>query len=310
MTAPHSTSATASPRGSPAGGPPAGTTATRVADALDAARRRGPLQHLVIPPCPQLLVHLQDALAAPEPDLTAIARIAASDVAMAATLIQSANGADWAHAPPVRTVGQALDRLGLDETAQRMTAFIARTTLRVNHPRLQGFWEQSGERARVMAHLARQLPGLSTDIAYTFGLFCHVGMPVLLQCMRGYGATLVEAAARRDRPFIATENANHRTDHAETGALVARVWRLAPDAMAAIRLHHQLEGLDDDGLEPGLRTLLATGLVAEHLMGRAQDAPPDRDWLDHGARARRWLHIDDAEIDHWAWQLEGSAANP
>jgi HD-like signal output (HDOD) protein len=227
---------------------------------------------------------------------------------MAATLIQAANAAEWAHATPVRTVGQALDRLGLEDTARRMTAFIARNALRVTHPQLQGFWETSGERARVLAYLARQLPGMSPDIAYTFGLFCHVGMPVLMQCVRGYASTVVEANARRDRPFVATENANHRTDHAETGALVARLWQLAPEAMAAIRLHHQLEGLDDDGLEPELRSLLAAGLVAEHLMARMQDRPSDREWTDHGPRAMSWLQVGPDELDHWAWQLDAATA--
>jgi HD-like signal output (HDOD) protein len=285
-------------------------TLQRVGAELDAARRSGPLQRLVVPPSPDRLVQLRAAVTAPEPDLAAVARIAASDVAMAATLLAAANSAEWAHAQPARTVGQALDRLGLDETAQRMTAFIARTALRVNHPQLQGFWEQSGERARVMAYLARQLPGMSADVAYTFGLFCHVGMPVLMQCVRGYGATLVEAGARRDRSFVATENANHRTDHAETGALVARVWQLAPQAMVAIRLHHQLEGLDDDGLEPDLRTLLAAGLVADHLVRRAAGLDPERDWLDHGARALRWLQVDANDLDQWSWQLDETTANP
>jgi HD-like signal output (HDOD) protein len=282
-------------------------TAQRVTAEIDAARRSGPLQRLIVPPCPDRLVQLRAAVSAPEPDLAAVARIAASDVAMAASLLTAANSAEWAHAQPARTVGQALDRLGLDETAQRMTAFIARNALRVNHPQLQGFWEQSGERARVLAFLARQLPGVSVDVAYTFGLFCHVGIPVLMQCVRGYAATLVEAAARRDRSFVATESANHRTDHAETGALVARVWNLAPQAMVAIRLHHQLECLQDNRLEPDLRTLLAAGLVADHLMRRALDLPPERDWTDHGSRALRWLQVDEDVVEQWAWQLEDSA---
>lgn len=285
-------------------------TALRVTAELDAARRSGPLQRLVVPPSPALLVQLRAAIAAPEPDLAAVARIASSDVAMAATLLSAANSAEWAHAQPARTVGQALDRLGLDETAQRMTAFIARTALKVNHPQLQGFWEQSGERARVMAFLARQLPGMSVDVAYTYGLFCHVGMPVLMQCVRGYGATLIEAPARRDRSFVATENANHRTDHAETGALVARVWQLAPQAMVAIRLHHQLDGLDDEGLEPELRSLMAAGLVADHLVRRAAGLDPDRDWADHGARALHWLQVDDHDLEQWSWQLDGATTSP
>ena len=285
---------------------PGGATFERVAGELDSARRSGALKTLVIPPCPQLLLDLRAALDADVPDLNEVARLASSDVAMAATLITAANGAGWAHAQPARTVGQALDRLGLDETARRMTAFAARNALRVTHPQLQGFWDRSAERARMLHLLAGELPGMSGDLAYTFGLFCDVGMPVLMQCVRGYSATLVEAAARIDRSPLATENANHRTDHAVTGALVARLWKLAPEVMVAIRLHHDLASIDEPRLEPELRTLLAAGLVAEHLIARLAQAAPSRDWTDHGARAMRWLQVGPAEIDHWIARIEES----
>ena len=64
---------------------PSGKT-QQIRDDLDQSRRRGPLQHIQIPPCPELLAQLQHAMSAPEPDLNLVARIASSDVAMAATL--------------------------------------------------------------------------------------------------------------------------------------------------------------------------------------------------------------------------------
>jgi len=48
---------------------------------IDNSRARGGLQHIRIPPCPELLVQLQAAMGLAEPDLAAVARIAASDVA-------------------------------------------------------------------------------------------------------------------------------------------------------------------------------------------------------------------------------------
>ena len=281
---------------------PTASPATRAADIaqdLDAARVRGPLQQIVVPPCPVLLQRLQAALAAAEPDLAEVARIAGSDVAMSATLIRNASGAQFAGYQPAQTVGQAMTRLGLQQTAAVMTGFLARHALPVNSPHLARFWERSGKRALAMDFLARQLPGLSPDLAYTYGLFAHVGQPVLLQSVKGYGGTLVEAQARRDRTFVATENANHRTDHAVVGALVARVWRLAPAVMAAIRLHHDLATLGDRGAEPEVHTLVAAGLVAEHLMRRHEGLDAECEWLDHAAGALAWLQVTDDEVDAW-----------
>jgi HD-like signal output (HDOD) protein len=150
-----------------------------------------------------------------------------------------------------------------------------------------------------MECLAHQLPGLSPDLARTCGLFLHVGLPVMLQSVRGYAGTMVEGLARKDRSFVATENANHRTDHAVVGALVARVWQLEPAVMAAVRLHHDLDCLADDRIEPEVRTLLAAALVADMLMRRHEGLPPDTDWARHAAAALAWLQIGTDDLGNW-----------
>jgi HD-like signal output (HDOD) protein len=273
--------------------------ADRIADELDQARTRGPLQQILIPPCPALLARLQQALAAAEPDLGEVARIAGSDVAMSAVLIRAASGAAYAAFAPAQTVGQAMTRLGLAQTASVMTGFLTRRAIAVNDRHLQRFWERSTLRAIALEQVANQLPGLSPDLAYTFGLFSHVGMPVMLQSLRSYGSTIVEGMARRDRSFQQTENANHRTDHAVVGALVARVWRLAPAVMSAIRLHHDLEMLGSPTVEPEVQTLVAAGVVAEQLMRRFEGMDPDPDWVGHADAVLGWLHVSRDDVESW-----------
>jgi HD-like signal output (HDOD) protein len=283
---------------------PPETRSARIAQELDRERQRGSLRQIVIPPCPDLLARLQATMAEREPDLQEVARIAGADVAMSATLLRNANGPLHAIGQPVQTVGQAMNRLGLRHTAALLTGFLVRNAVPVNHPQLRGFWQQSALRSVSMQFMARLLPGLSPDLAHLYGLFCHVGMPVLLQSMRGYGGTLVEAAARIDRPFVATENANHRTDHAVVGALVARTWHLAPPVVAAIRLHHDLVSLGDPGTEPEVHTLVAAGLLADQLLRRRQGLDPDADWRQHGAAALRWLQLTEDDIADWTEQMQ------
>ena len=273
---------------------------------IDQARRNGPLQHIVIPPCPELLARLRAAMANAEPDLNEIARIAGSDVAMSATLIRSSNGPLFAAGQPVQTVGQAMNRLGLEHTASVMAGFLMQRAIRVNHALLARFWERSTKRALAMSYIATKLPGMSPDVAHTYGLFAHVGMPVMMQSVKGYAGTMVEARARIDRSPIATENANHRTDHAVVGALVARVWRLAPSVVAAIRLHHDLDMLGERGSEPEVYTLVAAGLVAENLMRRHEAEEPDADWLTHGQAALDWLDVTGDDMLFWEEELRES----
>ncbi len=275
---------------------------------IDAARRSGPLREIVVPPCPELLTRLQRAMAEAEPDLNEVARIANADVAMAATLIRNANGAAFAAGAPVASAGQAMNRLGLRQSAALMNGFLARHAIPVNHPLLTGFWDQSARRAQATAWVAGQLAGLSPDLAHSYGLFCHVGLPVLMQSVRGYAGTMVEARARRDRSFIETENANHRTDHAVVGALTARAWRLAPGVMAAIRLHHSLESLGSGDTEPEVHTLVTAGLVADYLLAQRSGLSPEPEWERHGAAACDWLAISADDLHHWQETLAEAEA--
>lgn len=280
-------------------------TAQQVAVELDQARRSGPLRTIDIPPCPSLLVQLQQAMACAQPDLNTIARIANSDVAMAATLLRQANGPLHAAGQPVHSVGQAMNRLGLRNTETLLTAFLLRHGVPVNHPKLRRFWERSALRAAALQFIVQRLPHNEvgavelTQMAHLYGLFSHVGQPVLLQCVRGYGSTLVEAAARIDQSFIATENANHRTDHAVVGALVAKVWNVAPTVVAAIRLHHDLNLLGGSEVDADIQTLIAAGLVAAHCIDLREGVAQDADWVQHGASALDWLGLTHDDLADW-----------
>lgn len=276
----------------------------QVQQEIQAARDKGTLREIKIPPCPELLTRLRAALAASPQDLNEVQAVASADVAMSATLLRIANSpVHLGDGAPCVNVGQAMTRLGLMATAELMTGFLVRHAIPVNSPHLARFWERSTRRAQAMNLLVPKLPGLEAELAGSFGLFAHVGMPVLLQSVRGYGATMVEGAARIDRPFVATEDANHRTNHAVVGALVVRAWGLGPVLMAAVRLHHDFTVLDDRQLEPGVAMLVAAGLVADHLMRLVEGLPPDADWVQQGERVMDWLQIDEIEVRDWADQL-------
>lgn len=278
-------------------------TIQSISEELDKGRRQGALQRIVIPPCPELLSRLREVLAQPDPDLQEVARIASSDVAMSAVLIRQANGPMFAAGQPVQTVGQAMNRLGLQQTASVLTGFLVQRAIKVTSVHLQRFWERAAKRAMAMIFLSRKFPGMSEDVAHTYGLFCHVGLPVMMQSVPGYGGTLVEARARKDRTMIQTENVNHKTDHAVVGALVARVWRLAPSVMAAIRLHHDYDILEDHRIDTEVKMLAAVGMLAERMMHKHEGIEPDRDWLDSSAQVLQWLEVTEEELETWDLEL-------
>lgn len=257
------------------------------------------MRAIVIPPCPESLVRLQQIMAQPELDADAIDQLAASDVAMAAALMRLANSPLYGLAQPVQTVGMALTVLGLRPSVELLAAFITRHALQVRSPVLEHFWESSQRRAIACEHIGRQLYSLDPGLGYSFGLFCHVGMPVLLKAVRGYSGTVTEALARKDRTFTQTENASHRTDHAVVGAIVARTWHLPGDVAQAIWLHHDFSCLGDERFAPAVRHLVAMGLLAEFLVNQHDNLPPSREWDAHGAACMAHLGVAQEELDHW-----------
>ena len=266
---------------------------------LDQARDAGPLRDIIIPPCPELLAALQREVSQGDPDPGVIARIAGGDVAMAASLIRLANSSLYARSRPVKTVAESIAMLGVKPTVTVLTGFLARNAIRVNSPLLAHFWESSTRRSLAMAYIARQLYDVDADVAQTCGLFCHVGIPVMLQGVRGYGGTLAEAMARQDRTFTQTENAAHRTDHAVVGALVARTWRLPPVIALAVRLHHDFPALRDDTIPLEVRNLVAIASIAEHLVGMHEGVKQQQEWEHHGAECLAFLQVDATEVDAW-----------
>lgn len=270
---------------------------------IETARRNPAVRDILIPPCPELLVRLQQAIAQREPDVEEISQVAAADVAMAAALIRQANSPLHGLAQPVNTVGMALTVLGVRPSVELLTGFLVKHALPVRSALLEHFWESSQRRAIACEHIGRQLYSLDPGLGYSFGLFCHVGIPVMMRAVRGYSGTLTEALARKDRTFTQTENANHRTDHAVVGAIVARTWRLSDEVAQAIWLHHDFACLDDERFPDTVRHLVAMGLMAEYLVGQHELLASSREWGQHGEACLAHLHVNQDELNHWIDEL-------
>jgi HD-like signal output (HDOD) protein len=234
-----------------------------------------------------------------DPDPAAISRIASSDVAMAAALIRIANSPMYSRSRPAATVHDAVAMLGMSQSVGVLTGFLTRNAIRINSPLIAHFWETSTRRALAMGFIAKQLYGVDADMAHTCGLFCHVGIPILLQGIKGYAGTLAEAMARQDRSFTQTENAAHRTDHAVVGAIVAKTWRLPQLIAVAVRLHHDFTIFHNEQLPLQARTLVAVGLVAEHLVVKHEGVRELKEWTQYGATCLSFINVTEAEVESW-----------
>ena len=217
-----------------------------------------------IPPRPSLLADVQKELAAADPSPRRLAKIIADDVAMSASLLKLTNSSFFGLRLKARSVDHAVDLLGLEQCGLLMTGIIARQTVGTTGAALVKFWNFSTNRAQAITYLARHMRVCSIDAAHTFGLFCDIGVPLLLERFADYSATLRTANAEFAAMFTSIEDAQHMTNHASIGALMARTWGLPEEVSTAILLHHDYRVLEDAATDESIKGLIALSLLAEY----------------------------------------------
>jgi HD-like signal output (HDOD) protein len=282
---------------------PIATTSEQAEQQLGGAGVDRMVRDLGVPPQPRILTELTAEMRKPEPDSQRIARTVASDVALTAAVLRVANSPAYGLSRRAETLGQALSLLGLRQISVMVTGLVMRKALRTDGPQLTRFWDVSAKRSWAMATLARQLRGVDVDVAQTFGLFCDVGIPLLMQRFPGYGATLQAANAEKLRSFTEVEQDAHQTDHALIGALMARSWGVSQTVTLAIRLHHDYAIFQDPKVPDSVARLIAMSLVADLAIQTFAGLNTSNEWTKGGEKGLGALMLDDQDVEHWVERL-------
>ena len=257
---------------------------------------------IAIPPRPTLLTELQAEMAGADPDFDRIAHLVASDVALTAAVLHTVNSPFYALSRKATTMTEAISLLGLRQIGALVTGFVLRKSVG-GGANLTRFWDVTTKRSFALSRLARGLRGVDVDVAQTFGLFCDVGIALLMQRFPDYTATLGAANRSETQAFTEVEQAAHQTDHALIGALMARAWGLPKMVSDAIRAHHDYAVFQDPHSPEGVTRLIAMGLVAELAIQRFAGMNESREWDKGGDAAAGALMLGDADIEEWTERL-------
>ncbi|MBC3864065.1 HDOD domain-containing protein [Undibacterium jejuense] len=250
-----------------------------------------------IPPRPSMLIDVQTELACKEPDPRRLAATIANDVALAASLLKLTNSSFFGLRLKASSVEHAVNLLGMRQCGLLMTGIIARQSVQVEKVSLVKFWDFSSKRAQAMSHLAGQMRICSADMAHTFGLFCDIGIPLLMERFPDYQQTLDIASQQFEHKFTETEQQRHSTSHTSIGALMARTWGLPEEVSTAILLHHDYEVLNDGATSETVRSLIALALVAEYSIHKYHGEETLAEWEKGGQLATDFLGLSHDELE-------------
>lgn len=247
-----------------------------------------------IPPCPAILLDLAAQVKSDDPDFGKIEQLVTKDVGLSATLLKTVNSPFYGLRAKVSTVKQAITMLGLSMLSRTVTGLVLRNSFASKDQiSMERFWDTSAKVAIASSFIAKQLPGMNRDEAYTFGLFQNCGIPILMLRFPEYKQTLGMANNSVDRGFTEVEDAAHGTDHATIGYLMTKSWNLPEQLSSAIRFHHDYAMLCDAAskLAPQSQNLIAIGLLADHAV-----------YLHSGQKgqnfSQEWLKGSDAALAH------------
>ena len=257
------------------------------------------LRTVEIPSCPAVLVQLRRLLQLDSTNLNEIARVVAQDVGLSASILKVINSPLYGLPQKLDSLTQAVSLLGLSTVSSISAAVMLRNVVGGNEPpELARFWDTAGRVAMLCARVAREVGGVTGDVAYTYGLFHNAGAAVLMKRFPDYVQTLGLAEAQSERPLTAVEDARHRTNHTVIGYLLTRSWGLSEQISSAVLVHHDFS-IFRTNAEPravASRRLVAIGALATYLVHDYLRQPQEQDWIRERQTVTDYLEMTTTEL--------------
>jgi putative nucleotidyltransferase with HDIG domain len=212
------------------------------------------LQQLVqtirdLPALPEVVVRVMRMAEDPRSDTQSIARVIATDQAMAARVLKLANSAFYGLPRRVSTLSEAVVILGL-RTIKNLA--IAASTFELLNREVAGYWLQRGELWRhslacaIGAQwIARKVRLPVIEEAFVAGLLHDIGKVAINLFVREQFDQIMERALQDRIPFVEAEQMVLGFNHAMAGGLIAEKWNLPPSLVSVIRYHHQPSSAPD-----------------------------------------------------------------
>lgn len=249
-----------------------------------------------IPPRPALLMALQHEMKKGMPHLKKVGELVSRDAAMAGNLLEAANSAFYRPGRRIKTVPEAVALIGMDQFSAIMTGLITKRVLSVGGMMMARFWDVSEKRANGLSFIAKETQAAPAELAYSFGLFCDIGIPLMKVRFSTYVETLSVANLVAAERFLKVENVRHGANHAHIGALLAEKWGIASEVIHAIRAHHTPDILYDESVPATVRGLIASNFLVEKAIQEYRGESESLEWLEAGAVAAEALDLSASEV--------------
>ena len=195
----------------------------------------------VLPPSPQVLPKVLEALRHEQTTLEEVGELISLDPALTAKLLHYCNSVYFSGREPVSSVPEAIGRVGFQMIFALVSAVSGSKSF--NPPANSGLdgiqlWKHSLTTAFGCKFIAEDIDAES-NLLFTAGLLHDIGRVVLAEAKGAEYGQLLANAARTGTKAVELEKSAYGFTHAEVGACLMETWKLPEALVQGVRFHHQ-----------------------------------------------------------------------
>jgi putative nucleotidyltransferase with HDIG domain len=195
----------------------------------------------VLPPSPQVLPKVLDALRHEQTTLEEVGELISLDPVLTATLLHFCNSVYFSGREPVASVPEAIGRVGFQTIFALVSAVTGSQSF--NLPGASGvdgsqLWKHSLTTAFACKFVAEDIEA-DGNLLFTAGLLHDIGRVVLAQAKGAEYGRLCHPALSAGGEVTEREKAAYGFTHADVGAGLMETWKLPDSLVLAVRFHHR-----------------------------------------------------------------------
>ena len=196
-----------------------------------------------VPSLPSVVIQLRKYLNDPDVNFDQLAHVIQHDPGLTANILQLANSAYFGWSRTIKSVREAITRLGTDRVFQMVlcmsVAPLVRKPIHGYDMDSNGLWEHSISTAICAEQLAVALKMHDLKEAFTSGLLHDLGKIVLGTFVEVDDEPIKEIVRAGTMSFNEAEQVVLGIDHAEAAGVLLKSWNLPDDVVASARWHHE-----------------------------------------------------------------------
>ncbi|MFO7610370.1 MAG: HDOD domain-containing protein [Candidatus Krumholzibacteriia bacterium] len=248
-----------------------------------------------LPALPRAAAHIMAVIEDPRTTATSLEKALAMDQALTAKVLRIANSPFYGAVREIRTVSEAIVRLGFVAIRNWTLVTAARSIFLTPGAGMlyRSIWKQSVLSAMAAQLVAQVAQGREPESVFIGGLMQNIGQLVLARSHPELFQEITSDSAREQKPYHEVERRLLGFDHGELGALLIREWNLSAELEEAVRWHHRFA--HEDARNGRMAAMIALGEEVAACSGaerKPEDAPPPEP-----SEAARFLGLTPAQVE-------------